>query len=211
MSAPTEPPRDPERARQMAWRRAERSRLLAERLAHDPSERREQAHAMAAHLDALLGDVAGRTLAIYWPCRGEPNLSHWMADCHARGARCALPVVAERQAPLVFRPWWPGAPMRRGVWDIPEPDNADAVQPDLVIAPVLGFDAAGWRLGYGGGYYDRTLAVLVPRPLVIGVGPASAQLTGFEPLPHDMPLDGVVTERGWTAGTAAAQAASKRG
>jgi 5,10-methenyltetrahydrofolate synthetase len=112
------------------------------------------------------------------------------------GGRCALPVIVEERSPMVFRPWRPEVKLVPGVWNIPEPPLGEMVVPDIVVTPVVGFDAAGFRLGYGGGYFDRTLASLAERPLVIGVGYAQAALSTIYPLPHDVPLDAVVTEQG---------------
>lgn len=202
MSAPRPaipPGTAPDRATVMQWRKAERERLLAERLAMPVTERRSHAAAIARHLDEALGDVAGRTVGVYWPIRAEPNLRDWMERLHARGARCALPVVVQPRAPLHFHAWQPGAAMTHGFWDIPVPAEGRHVEPDVVVAPVVGFDAAGYRLGYGGGFYDRTLAAMAERgrkPLVVGVGFAASALETIHPLPHDIPMDLILTEGG---------------
>ncbi|MCC7274844.1 MAG: 5-formyltetrahydrofolate cyclo-ligase, partial [Alphaproteobacteria bacterium] len=185
----------PTRAEIMAWRKAERSRLADERLAIDPDERRRFAAAIAAHLDRFIGAPAGRTVSVYWPFRGEPDLRPWMRRIAAGGGRCALPVVVAKRTPMVFRAWQPGCRLMAGVWNIPIPADGAEVVPDIVIAPVMGFDGAGYRLGYGGGFFDRTLAVLSPRPTAIGVGYARAAMATIRPLPHDIPMDAIVTER----------------
>src|SRR6185436_2040899 len=95
-----------------------------------------------------------------------------------------------------FRAWWPGAPMTAGVYDIPIPDGTAIVAPDAAIVPMNGFDAQGYRLGYGGGYFDRTLASMSPRPLAIGVSYEFARLATIYPQPHDVAMDFVVTEAG---------------
>jgi 5,10-methenyltetrahydrofolate synthetase len=193
---------DPEQARDVArWRRAERIRLLAARDALSVEARRAAGEALCtrvrAVIDAHLGPLAGRTVAGYWPIKGEPDLRPLLAALDAAGAVVALPVVETRAAPLIFRRWAPGAPMVRGIWNIPvPPPDAPAVIPDLALAPLVGWDAAGYRLGYGGGYFDRTLAALRPRPFTIGVGFASAELPTIFPQPHDIPLDAIVTESG---------------
>ncbi|ODV09478.1 MAG: 5-formyltetrahydrofolate cyclo-ligase [Rubrivivax sp. SCN 70-15] len=184
------------RAAVMRWRRTERQRLMDARLALPSVERRARSTLIASHLDETLGDVSGLTVAVYWPFRGEPNLRPWMERIHARGARCALPVVVERRAPLVFRAWRPGARMTAGFWDIPVPADGCEVTPDVVLAPVVGFDAAGYRLGYGGGFYDRTLAAMARRPRVIGVGLGLAAIATIHPLAHDIPMQVIVTEGG---------------
>ena len=198
------PDRDPEpgadRAAILQWRRAERQRLLDARQALPAHTRQQHSAAIARHLSAWLGDVQGRTIAVYWPFRGEPVLHGWMAQVHAAGASCALPDVVQRQAPLRFLTWWPGATMARGVWDIPVPAAGIVVEPDIVVAPVVGFDPAGYRLGYGGGFYDRTLAARAAlpasKPQVIGVGYGLAAIASIHPLPHDIPMDVVITEHG---------------
>ena len=103
-------------------------------------------------------------------------------------------MVVERARPLVFREWWPGIRMP-GVWGIPVPAEGDAVLPDVLVAPLVGFDAAGYRLGYGGGYYDRTLAALPDRPPAIGVGFEPSWMKTIHPQPHDIPMSLIVTEQ----------------
>jgi 5-formyltetrahydrofolate cyclo-ligase len=111
------------------------------------------------------------------------------------GGRCALPVVVEKKAPLVFRLWKPGERLAAGIWNIPIPADGADVLPDVVVAPVVGFDSAGYRLGYGGGYFDRTLASLPHHPLAIGVGYNAAAVSTIYPLPHDVPMGAIITER----------------
>ena len=105
-------------------------------------------------------------------------------------------VIAPRQ-PVEFRAWSPGDRLVRGVWDIPVPgDDAPVVLPDVVIAPVVGFDRACCRLGFGGGFYDRTLAAFPSRPRFLGVGYSVAAIPTIFPQWHDIPLDAVITEHG---------------
>ena len=89
----------------------------------------------------------------------------------------------------------PGAPTRPGFWKIPQPIERDVVRPDALIVPLVGFDAHGYRLGYGGGYYDRTLAAASSKPFCIGVGDAEAEIATIRPQPHDIPMDVIVTDR----------------
>jgi 5,10-methenyltetrahydrofolate synthetase len=128
-------------------------------------------------------------------------LRHWLSGLAARGARVALPVVVTPAAPLVFRPWTPDCRMVKGFWKIPVPAEGPEVAPDVTLAPVVGWDDAGFRLGYGGGYFDRTLAALDPRPFVIGVGLEAAKVPTIFPQPHDIAMDAIVTEAGlqWEA------------
>jgi len=152
------------------WRKAERQRLISERLAISGDIRRHHADQIAASLDEVIGGVHGRVISAYWPFRGEPDLRGFMARVLDRGGRCALPVVRERGKPLVFRLWSPGEPLAKDVWNIPVPASTEEVVPDVVIAPVVGFDRACYRLGYGGGFFDLTLATMKNSPLKLGVG-----------------------------------------
>jgi 5-formyltetrahydrofolate cyclo-ligase len=102
----------------------------------------------------------------------------------------ALPLVEVKAAPLVFRRWTPETRMVRGDWNIPvPPPDAEAVTPEIALAPVVGWTAEGFRLGYGGGYFDRTLAALSPRPFTIGIGLQAARLATIYPQPHDIALE----------------------
>jgi 5,10-methenyltetrahydrofolate synthetase len=195
----------PDRAAIMEWRRGERQRLIESRLKMPVSERQQASVAIAAVLEnawrteGLL--MPGTVISAYWPLRGEPDLRPWLGALHDQGLVCVLPVVVEKGAALVFRRWLPGCVMEKGFWNIPVPADPAAFIPQLLVSPVVGFDARCYRLGYGGGYFDRTLAQLQAqqrRFQVLGVGYASAQLQTIHPLPHDIALDGVVTpERLW--------------
>jgi 5-formyltetrahydrofolate cyclo-ligase len=154
--------------------------------------------ASVVSFDRLIGDVSGRTISGYWPIKAEPNLMFWMEGLDARGAVGCLPVVIEPNTPLVFKQWRRGMKMVPGIWNIPTPADSPIVVPDVVLAPVLGFDEACYRLGNGGGYFDRTLAVLKPRPLVIGVGYERLRIRTIYPQPHDVAMDVIVTETGTT-------------
>lgn len=190
---------EPEQTADVArWRKATRARLLAERAALPVAVRQEAAETIAVHLDALLAArfpiIEGLTISAWWPIKAELNLRHWFESLLARGARVALPVVVTPAAPLVFRLWTPECRMVQGFWKIPVPADGPYVLPDITLAPVVGWDGAGYRLGYGGGYFDRTLAALAPRPLAIGVGLCAAQVPTIFPQPHDIAMDVIVTE-----------------
>ena len=176
------------------WRKAERERLIAARLAVSADARAAMSKHVAAALDAVIGDIAGRMVSLYWPFRGEPDLRPWMASVNARGGRTALPVVIEKGQPLVFRAYAPGDRLEKGVWNIPIPAAGNPVLPDIVIAPIVGIDPGHYRLGYGGGFFDRTLAAMPFKPLVIGVGYELQRIATIYPQPHDIPMDQVVTE-----------------
>jgi 5-formyltetrahydrofolate cyclo-ligase len=182
------------------WRKAERSRLIAERAALPISLRQAAAEQITPHLEAVIlerfGRLEGLTISAWWPIKAEMNLRHWLTDLVARGVTVALPVVQRPAAPLVFRPWTPECEMVQGFWKIPVPAEGPEVIPEVTLAPVVGWDAAGFRLGYGGGYFDRTLAALLPRPLAIGVGLQAAEVATIFPQPHDIAMDAIVTETG---------------
>ncbi|WP_112311381.1 5-formyltetrahydrofolate cyclo-ligase [Pseudogemmobacter bohemicus] len=193
---------DPEQARDVArWRHAERTRLRASRDALSVADRQAAGVALSAHLRHFLAQqlsgAVGLTLSAYWPIKCEPDLRDLMADLHGRGVTLALPVVELKAAPMVFRRWMPGMAMVRGDWNIPVPSpDAETLTPDIALSPLVGWDGAGFRLGYGGGYFDRTLAALSPRPFTIGIGLQSARLATIFPQPHDIAMDVILTEAG---------------
>lgn len=176
------------------WRVAARKRLIDARLAIAAEERAARSERIAAGLDSKIGKVSGRIVSAYWPFRGEPDLRNWAIRVIERGGRIALPVIIRRGWPLEFRIWMPGDPLERGAWNILAPVHGPAVEPDIVVAPVVGFDESNYRLGFGGGFYDRTLATLTKRPYIIGVGYATARLATIYPQPHDVPMNVIVTD-----------------
>lgn len=177
-----------------AFRKTERERLYAERRALDGKARQAIAAQIAGNLETILKLPVVRTIALYWPIRGEPNLTGFMRAVHEGGHRVVLPVVREKRTPLAFHLWAPDAEMKRGIWNIPVPRDTESAVPDIVIAPVVGFDDKGYRLGNGGGYYDRTLAGISAGTLVIGVGYAFSRLPTIHPMPWDVPMDLMVLE-----------------
>jgi 5,10-methenyltetrahydrofolate synthetase len=185
---------DAVQARDVArWRKAERRRLISARLALSVAERDGHACRISRDLDALVPRIAGTIVSLYWPFRGEPDLRPWMHAAAAAGLRTALPVVVAKGQPLVFREWTPGSRLERGVWNIPFPAEGKIMAPTVVIAPVVGFDAACYRLGYGGGFFDRTLAAMPAKPLVIGIAHPTQQISTIFPQPHDIAMDWIVT------------------
>lgn len=178
------------------WRTVERERLIALRLAIPVDERRRLSQRIARALDRVLGDVSGKVVGAYLPFRGEPDLRSWIEGLGERGAISALPVVVAPRTPLAFRAWRRGDALQPGVWNIPVPVGGAAVTPDIVIAPVVGYDEACYRLGHGGGFYDRTLAALPRRPRILGVGYKRLSLRTIYPQTYDIPMDMIVTEAG---------------
>ncbi len=177
------------------FRKAERARLYAARRALSQDELRAESDSIMRALKDEIGDPEGRIIAGYWPIRGELDLRSFLGDLTVRGAEVALPVVTAKGAPVAFHRWHPGCAMTRGIWNIPVPATAEVLRPDLVIVPLLGVDAQNYRLGNGGGYYDMTLAALVPRPRTIGVGHSFCEITTIFPQPWDIPMDRIVLGR----------------
>ena len=159
---------------------------LADRAAREAALRDRVAHWLAR------ADV--RAVGFYWPVRGEPDLRGSLADWLAADPRrvAALPVVAG--STLEFHQWNPEGMMQPGAFGIPVPAHGRVVQPDCLLIPCVGFDRARFRLGYGGGFYDRTFAALAPWPLTVGVAFDATRLESIDPQPHDMQLDVVLTD-----------------
>jgi 5-formyltetrahydrofolate cyclo-ligase len=178
------------------WRREQRASLIARRQAIPQEERRRLQPLILDAVERYFPELANGLVGFYWPFRGEIGPHQLVRRLIERGACAALPVVVEKGQPLEFWAWRPGAPLRRGVWDIPIPDERQVVRPTALLVPLVGFDRRGFRLGYGGGYYDRTLAAMDPQPLTIGVGYELGRLETIHPQPHDIPMNAIVTEAG---------------
>ena len=178
------------------WRRAERSRLIAARLAVPPATLDDWRRRMDGYLEHSFPGLARSRFAFCWPIKGEYDARHLARTLRERGALTALPVVVAPKAPLAFREWHPGIELARGPLDIPYPANSQELTPQAVLLPMNGWDAQGYRLGYGGGFFDRTLASLATKPLVIGVTYELAKMDTIHPQSWDIPMDFVVTERG---------------
>lgn len=177
------------------WRKAERERLLAWRQGLSPTGRRRWGADIEARLREVIAARPG-VLGVYWPFRAEfdpRGLVDWTVG---EGHGVALPAVVDKKGPLEYRAWQPGEKLVDGVWNIPVPEKREVVTPSVVLAPVVGFDRECYRLGYGGGYFDRTLAALKPKPLAIGVGFALQEIETIHPQPFDVPMDLIVTESG---------------
>jgi 5,10-methenyltetrahydrofolate synthetase len=178
------------------FRAALRREKLAARIALDPPVHAALAARVEAHLAALLLPLPPQTLAFCAPVRGEFDVQPLASLLLDRGWQAAMPVVVAADAPMTFRRWTPSCAMDQDRHGIPIPRAGETVIPDIVLLPLLAFDAQGFRLGYGGGYFDRTLAALVPRPLAIGVGFELGRVPDIRPQPHDIRLDAIVTEAG---------------
>jgi len=180
------------------WRKETRERLLRERVDAGAGPRADWSKPIDAELRRVIPGLSVKTVGFYWPFRGEfdarPLIRHLISD----GMAAALPAVVQPKTPLEFRRWAPGAAMERGVYNIPVPKERELVEPEVLIVPLVGFDAAGYRLGYGGGYYDRTIASFAAPPYAIGVGFELSRLTTIHPQPHDIPMNAILTEAGLT-------------
>lgn len=179
-----------------AWRRAERERLIAARLAVASAVLDSWRRRIDGYLERSFPGLARCRLAFCWPIKGEYDARHLARTLRSRGALTALPVVVAPKAALIFREWHPGIELAKGALDIPYPVNSQEMTPDAVLLPMNGWDAQGYRLGYGAGFFDRTLASLAKKPLTIGVSYEIAKMPSIHPQIWDLPMDYVVTERG---------------
>lgn len=178
------------------WRKKARARLIAERTALPAASVEATRRAIDATLERSFPGLARLRVAFCWPIKNEYDARHFARTLRDRGALTALPVVVGRGQPLVFREWHPGVRLAKGALDIPYPVDSPEVTPQAVLLPMNGWDQRGYRLGYGAGFFDRTLAALVEKPIVIGVTYEAARLETIFPQAWDIPADYVVTERG---------------
>jgi len=179
-----------------AWRKVKRSRLIERRMAMSAADRATRGEAITASLLSLLCPADAGAFGFYWPFKGEYDPRPVAYALHERGVRLALPVVAAKGQPLAFLPWRPGVPMKSGIWGIPVPAEGEPVLPATLLVPLVGFDRQRYRLGYGGGFYDRTLAVMPARPRTVGIAFELSQIPTIYPQAHDIRMDLIVTERG---------------
>lgn len=177
------------------WRKDLRAQMLEIRNALPPAEQRASNERIGALLLEGFALLEGLTIGFYWPFKGEVDARVALHRLRERGARTALPVVIAKASPLEFRTWYPGVETDPGVFGLPVP-RTPAVVPDAVLMPPVGFDRQGYRLGYGGGYFDRTLASLSPQPLKIGLAREASRIETIRPQAWDIPMDFVITESG---------------
>lgn len=167
------------------------------RAAFHPSLRNEAAHAAMLHFFDAVPIEKGEVVAGYWPIRDEMDVKSVVARLMDAGQPVCLPVVLGDEQPLELRLWEDGAPLyEAGFGTLAPAEEAPRAAPDVILMPLLGFDKHGTRLGYGGGYYDRTLAALPKRPRLIGFAFALQEVDLIPREAHDVPLDAIVTEQG---------------
>lgn len=173
-----------------------RKQLQAERLALP--DRHERSVHLQEVLRVWLVGRHERSIGAYWPIKGEfdalPALYRWSEA--EPGRRIGLPVVDRETKHLRFHVWFPGCPMEEDAYGIPKPKDTPIFEPEMLLVACVGFGPKGLRLGYGGGFYDRTLADLRPRPFTVGVGFMHGFVPWLTPEPHDVPLDAMLTEEG---------------
>lgn len=155
--------------------------------------------ALAARLADELARRAPRCVGFYWPIQREFDarevLSAWLAQASPEAPRmAALPVVTAPATPLVFHRWTPATVMKEGRYRIPVPADTEVLVPDLLLVPCVGFTRDGLRLGYGGGFYDRTLHSMTPTPQTLGIAYDALEIEHLSAEAHDLALDAIVTE-----------------
>ncbi len=187
-----------------------RMSLRTARKAMTDAQRVEQSQLLCEKLSQWLPGLDGkpthsRIVAAFWPLADEPDITPVLHALNQVGHIVALPVVATRSAPLEFHRWQPDLPMTQGNFGVMEPARTQPLQPDILLIPTLGFTSQGDRLGYGGGYYDRTLSAMHAQqhtPLTIGIAWSEALLShrhpDYSPQTHDVPLQAILSAQGWS-------------
>ena len=201
-----------------------RKALIEERL--NLPDRLQRADLLQRVMRIWLFGRTDEAIGAYWPIKGEfdplPALYRWQEDAilnedsqSESGSRqepraqlatesiagrsprkIGLPVVDKVHKTLTFHAWYPGCPMEEDAYGIPKPKNTELIVPTLLFVPCVGYGPGGYRLGYGGGFYDRTLATLQPRPVTVGLGYTNGWLPDLEPEAHDIPLDALLNDNG---------------
>lgn len=201
-NADARPPQPPLHSAQKAqWRKE----LVAQR--ESLQDRQERNEALQRVMRVWLVGRPDVVIGAYWPIKGEfdplPALFRWQEagmEADAAGARqrrrIGLPVVNKVDKTLTFHTWYPGCPMEEDAYGIPKPKDTEIIQPTLLFVPCVGYGPGGYRLGYGGGFYDRTLASLVPKPYTVGLGYTTGFLPDLLPEAHDVPLDAILNDNG---------------
>jgi 5-formyltetrahydrofolate cyclo-ligase len=185
-----------------AQKKALRKALLEQRL--NLPDRLQRAELLQRVMRIWLVGRTDAVIGAYWPIKGEfdplPALHRWKEDGELidqpQPRRIGLPVVNREHKTMTFHAWYPGCPMEEDAYGIPKPKDTELIVPTLLFVPCVGYSAGGYRLGYGGGFYDRMLASLSPKPLTVGLGYGVGFVDDFEPEPHDVPLDAILNDHG---------------
>lgn len=189
-------------ARKTLERNALRKALVEQRL--NMPDRRQRSALLQDVMRIWLVGRPDTVIGAYWPIKGEfdplPALHRWKEDGELLDQpqlrRIGLPVVDKVHKTMVFHAWYPGCRMEEDAYGIPKPKDTEVIVPTLMFISCVGYGPGGYRLGYGGGFYDRTLAILQPRPYTVGLGFTQGFLPDIEPQPHDIPLDAILNENG---------------
>ncbi len=174
------------------WRKEKRESLIRSRIKIGKDKRKSCLASIEKKVLARLACFTPGILGGYWPIKGEFDLRGVMQQARENGWTIALPAVVQSAHPLEFRLWTPEMKLVPGVWNIPVPEQRQLVEPSMLLVPLVGFDEQGYRLGYGGGFYDRTLASFSAPFYAIGVGLDLASLKTIYPQPHDIPMNEII-------------------
>ncbi len=183
-------------------KKALRKALIAARL--NMTDRQQRAAVLQDVMRIWLVGRPDIVVGAYWPIKGEfdplPALHRWKEDGELieqpQPRRIGLPVVDKVHKTMVFHAWYPGCRMEEDAYGIPKPKDTEVIVPTLLFISCVGYGPGGHRLGYGGGFYDRTLASLQPRPFTVGLGFTHGFLPDLEPESHDIALDAILNENG---------------
>jgi len=176
------------------WRRQQREQLIERRIAVGGYQRKLWQHEILTKLFDILSKIQPGIIAFYWPFKGEIDCRDLIADLLQQGWLAALPAVTKISSPLEFRQWTAEAPMIPGIWKIPIPKSRMIIAPNVMLIPLVGFDESHYRLGYGGGYYDRTIVQIETSLIKIGLGFEQARLKTIYPQSYDIAMDIILTE-----------------
>jgi 5,10-methenyltetrahydrofolate synthetase len=185
-----------------AQKKALRKALLDQRLAMP--DRLQRADLLQRVMRIWLVGRPDAVIGAYWPIKGEfdplPALHRWKEDGELsdqpQRRRIGLPVVDKAHKTLTFHAWYPGCPMEEDAYGIPKPKDTEIITPTVLLTPCVGYGPGGYRLGYGGGFYDRMLSSLSPKPHCVGLGYGVGFIPDFQAEPHDVPLDAILNEYG---------------
>lgn len=208
---------------------AMRKALIEQRL--NLPDRLQRADLLQSVMRIWLLGKPDTVIGAYWPIQGEfdplPALYRWQEDATLQSfspsntpladvdiaqtatesianrspCKIGLPVIDKVHKTLTFHAWYPGCPMEEDAYGIPKPKDTEIVAPTLLFVPCVGFGPGGYRLGYGGGFYDRTLAILQPQPTTVGLSYSNGWLPDFTPEAHDIALQAILSDTGvaWQA------------